>query len=179
MWHGHHTRVAIDTQDNFLYVQNVVVRALTHAAPGYDAIVEECFPAAAMTDPHAFFDAVGDDEKFQRNVAEMMDSCGRFIDFDKIDVVPTSQYVVKAVRGEVGDRFVRSPTSGFIAVLCCGPVERVCASPAFLIYLNSLKSTSTLTNRPVKRSAFSTSATIKALSIEAVTNMPQISSSIS
>ena len=117
--------------------------------------------------------------KFQRNVAEMMDSCGRFIDFDKIDVVPTSQYVVKAVRGEVGDRFVRSPTSGFIAVLCCGPVERVCASPAFLIYLNSLKSTSTLTNRPVKRSAFSTSATIKALSIEAVTNMPQISSSIS
>lgn len=99
VWHGHHTRVAIDTQDNFLYVQNVVVRALTHAAPGYDAIVEECFPAAAMTDPHAFFDAVGDDDKFQRNVAEMMDSCGRFIDFDKIDVVPTSQYVVKAVRG--------------------------------------------------------------------------------
>ncbi|OXI17754.1 EthD domain-containing protein [Burkholderia sp. AU15512] len=99
VWHGHHTRVAIDTQDNFLYVQNVVVRALTHAAPRYDAIVEECFPAAAMTDPHAFFDAVGDDEKFQRNVAEMMDSCGRFIDFDKIDVVPTSQYVVKAVRG--------------------------------------------------------------------------------
>ncbi|MDI9701529.1 EthD domain-containing protein, partial [Burkholderia cenocepacia] len=38
VWHGHHTRVAIDTQDNFLYVQNVVVRALTHAAPGYDAI---------------------------------------------------------------------------------------------------------------------------------------------
>ena len=80
-------------------MQNVVVRALTHAAPGYDAIVEERFPAAAMTDPHAFFDAVGDEEKFQRNVAEMMDSCGRFIDFDKIDVVPTSQYVVKAVRG--------------------------------------------------------------------------------
>lgn len=99
VWHNHHTRVAIDTQDNFLYVQNVVVRALTHAAPGYDAIVEECFPAAAMTDPHAFFDAVGDEEKFQRNINEMMDSCARFIDFDKIDVVPTSQYVVKAING--------------------------------------------------------------------------------
>jgi hypothetical protein len=97
VWHNYHTRVAIDTQDNFLYVQNVVVRALTHAAPAYDAIVEECFPAAAMTDPHAFFDAVGDEEKFQRNVATMMDSCARFIDFDKIDVVPTSQYVVKAL----------------------------------------------------------------------------------
>nr|WP_244101392.1 hypothetical protein [Burkholderia ambifaria] len=75
-----------------------MVRALTHAARGYDAIIEECFPAAAMTDPYAFFDAVGDEETFQRNVAQMMDSCGRVIDFDKIDVVPTSQYVVKAVR---------------------------------------------------------------------------------
>lgn len=99
VWHNHHTRVAIDTQDNFVYVQNVVVRALTHAAPGYDAIVEECFPAEAMTDQHAFFDAVGDEVKFQRNVATMMESCARFIDFDKIDVTPTSQYVVKAVGG--------------------------------------------------------------------------------
>lgn len=39
------------------------------------------------------------EEKFQRNVAQMMDSCVRFIDFDKIDVVPTSQYVVNVVRG--------------------------------------------------------------------------------
>lgn len=99
IWHNHHTRVAIDTQDNFLYVQNVVVRALTYAAPAYDAIVEECFPAAAMIDPQAFFDAVGDEAKFQHNVKEMMDSCARFIDFDKIDVVPTSQYVVKAIGG--------------------------------------------------------------------------------
>jgi hypothetical protein len=99
VWHNHHTRVAIDTQDNFFYVQNVVVRALTHGAPPFDAIVEECFPAAAMTNPHAFFDAVGDEEKFQRNLQTMMESCGRFIDFDKIDVIPTSQYVVKAVSG--------------------------------------------------------------------------------
>ncbi|MES2257453.1 MAG: EthD domain-containing protein [Pseudomonadota bacterium] len=95
IWHNHHTQVAIDTQDNFLYVQNVVVRWLTHGAPHYDAIVEECFPDAAMTDPHAFFDAVGDPDKFQRNLAAMMDSCNRFIDFGRIDVVPTSQYIVK------------------------------------------------------------------------------------
>ncbi|WP_395407538.1 EthD domain-containing protein [Pseudoduganella sp. UC29_106] len=95
IWHGHHTQVAIDTQDNFQYVQNFVVRPLTYGAPRYAAIVEECFPAAAMTDPQVFFDAPGDPEKFKRNLDTMMDSCSRFIDFDKIDVVPTSQYVMR------------------------------------------------------------------------------------
>lgn len=98
VWHNYHTRVAIDTQDNFVYVQNVVVRPLTLGSPPIDAVVEECFPAAAMTDPQAFFDAVGDEAKFQQNLASMMESCNRFIDFDKIDVVPTSQYVIKAPR---------------------------------------------------------------------------------
>ncbi|UCO97000.1 EthD domain-containing protein [Metapseudomonas lalkuanensis] len=96
IWRNHHTRVAIDTQDNFLYVQNLVVRALTHGAAPVDAIVEEAFPPAAMTDPMAFFDAPGDEAKFQQNLAAMMDSCNRFIDFDKLDVLPTSQYVLKA-----------------------------------------------------------------------------------
>lgn len=92
VWHDHHTQVAIETQDNFEYVQNLIVRPLTHGAPPYDAFVEECFPAAAMSDPHAFFDAVGDPAKFQANLATMMDSCQRFIDFSCIDIIPTSQY---------------------------------------------------------------------------------------
>ncbi|WP_137819102.1 EthD domain-containing protein [Pseudomonas sp. 2FG] len=96
IWHNQHTQVAIDTQDNFLYVQNLVLRPLNADAPKFDAIVEECFPPAAMTDPQAFFDAVGDEAKFQRNLATMMESCQRFIDFDKIDVLPTSQYLLKA-----------------------------------------------------------------------------------
>jgi hypothetical protein len=95
IWHNHHTPVAVETQDNFLYVQNVVVRPVTYAAPHYDAIVEEGFPDAAMTDPQAFFDAAGDEGKFQRNLQAMMESCQRFIDFDKIDVIPTSQYLVR------------------------------------------------------------------------------------
>lgn len=94
IWHNRHTQVAIDTQDNFQYVQNVVVRPLTRGAPAFDAIVEECFPPAAMTDPQSFFDAPGDEEKFRSNLAAMMESCGRFIDFDKIDVLPTSQYLI-------------------------------------------------------------------------------------
>jgi len=92
VWHSHHTRVAIDTQANFEYVQNLVVRPLTEGAPGYDAFVEECFPAEAMTNPQAFYDAVGDEPKFQANLATMMDSCGRFIDFTRIDIIPTSQF---------------------------------------------------------------------------------------
>ncbi|MFV3307638.1 hypothetical protein ACNFBT_20430 [Pseudomonas sp. NY15181] len=92
IWQNHHMRVAIDTQDNFLYVQNLVVQVLTPGATPLAAIVEEGFPPAAMTDPMAFFDAPGDEAKFQHNLAVMMDSCQRFIDFDQLGVVLTSQY---------------------------------------------------------------------------------------
>ncbi|SDA34829.1 EthD domain-containing protein [Pseudomonas sp. NFPP10] len=92
IWRNQHTEVAIVTQANFQYVQNLVVAALTPDAPPIDAIVEECFPPAAMTDPQAFFDATGDEARFEKNLAAMMQSCARFIDFDKIDVLPTSQY---------------------------------------------------------------------------------------
>ena len=91
-WRSHHTTVAIETQANFEYVQNRVVRPLTPDAPAYDAFVEECFPTEALTDPRAFFDAVGDEAKYQANLATMMDSCAGFIDFARIDVLPTSQY---------------------------------------------------------------------------------------
>jgi EthD domain len=92
VWRDIHTKVAIDTQANFEYVQNLVVEPLTADAPPYIAIVEECFPLAALTDPQEFFDAVGDSEKFDRNLAAMMESCNRFIDFGTIDVIPTSQF---------------------------------------------------------------------------------------
>lgn len=91
-WHGHHTRVAIDTQSNFEYVQNLIVRPLTEGAPPYDAFVEECFPAEAMTVPEAFFDAVGQPDKFAANVTAMTESCAGFIDFTRIDIIPTSQF---------------------------------------------------------------------------------------
>lgn len=96
-WLGSHTRIAIDTQDTFLYVQNVVGRALHFDAPRYDAIVEEGFPLAALTDPQAFYDAVGDADRHQHHEQLMMESCARFIDGDKLDVMPTSQYVIKPV----------------------------------------------------------------------------------
>lgn len=92
IWQDHHTLVAIETQANFEYVQNLVVRALTPDAPPYVGIVEECFPEAALTDPLAFFDAVGDPARFRANLDRMMESCDRFIDRGTIDVIPTGQY---------------------------------------------------------------------------------------
>jgi len=91
-WHSHHTRVAIETQSNFEYVQNIIVRALTDDAPAYDAFVEECFPTEALNQPEVFFDAVGQPEKFAANTAEMIESCNGFIDFSRIDIIPTSQF---------------------------------------------------------------------------------------
>lgn len=93
-WHNGHTDVAIETQSTFGYVQNVVVRPLTRDAPAIDAIVEELFPTAALTSLHAFFDAADDDE-LAANMARMGDSVARFGADRSLDVVPTSQYVIR------------------------------------------------------------------------------------
>jgi EthD domain len=91
-WRGHHTGIAIDTQANFEYVQNLIVEPLSEFAPGYDAFVEECFPSEAMTDPSAFFAAEGEPDRLKANLDAMMASCGAFIDFTRIDIIPTSKF---------------------------------------------------------------------------------------
>jgi len=92
VWFEQHTPVGIETQANFFYRHNVVVLPLTAQAPPYRGIVEECFPPAALRDSQAFYDAVGDEARHQRHLARMMASCARFIDFDRIDVLATSEY---------------------------------------------------------------------------------------
>lgn len=91
-WQDLHTQVAIETQANFEYVQNLIARTLLPGPQDYAAIVEECFPEQAMDNPHAFFDAVGDDVRFAANTAAMAESCARFIGKDCVDLLPTSQY---------------------------------------------------------------------------------------
>jgi hypothetical protein len=93
-WQNGHSQLAVDTQSTFGYTQNVVVRALSDDAPVFDGIVEELFPGEALTDLHAFFDAVGDDDKLARNMTAMGQSTERFGASESIDVVPTSQYVI-------------------------------------------------------------------------------------
>ena len=98
IWKGSHSRVAIDTQSTFAYRQNLVVCALADDAPVLHAIVEENFPDAAMTSKHAFY-AAADDATLAAHETAMMESCARFIDFDKIDVVPMSEYLFSAAAG--------------------------------------------------------------------------------
>ena len=93
IWQGSHTQVAIDTQSTFAYRQNVIVRTLGDDTAAFDAVIEENFPPAAMTSDCAFY-GVADEKGLQVNIAAMIDSCARFIDFDKIDVIPMSEYVL-------------------------------------------------------------------------------------
>jgi hypothetical protein len=93
-WQGHHTQVAIETQSTFLYIQNVIVRAVTPEAPAWSAIVEEGFPAEAPTDPMVFFAAGSSREKLEENRRRLMESCARFIDFARVESHPMSSYVL-------------------------------------------------------------------------------------
>ena len=91
-WERVHRDVAIAVQSTFSYVRNEVVRPLTEAAPPWGGIVEEGFPLAALEDPQAFYDAVGDDAKYQDHLKQMVDSCNAFLDMQKVDSHPMSEY---------------------------------------------------------------------------------------
>ncbi|SEH78168.1 EthD domain-containing protein [Mycolicibacterium rutilum] len=93
-WHLDHTPVAIATQSTFGYTQNAVVRALTPDAPAIDAIVEEQFPLAALSDLHAFFGAADDDDLRDR-MDRMVASTAAFGANRDVDTVPTSRYVYR------------------------------------------------------------------------------------
>ena len=93
-WTHYHTEIAIETQSNFIYTQNTVVRRIQKDAPKFIAIIEECFPSGAMTDQEEFYAAKGNPALMKQNSNIMMESCNKFIDFSKIEVIPTSRYLV-------------------------------------------------------------------------------------
>ncbi|MBP6104988.1 MAG: EthD domain-containing protein [Steroidobacteraceae bacterium] len=94
IWSEEHTSVGIDIQANFRYVQNVVTLPLAADGPPFSGVVEECFPIEAMRDPQVFFDAPGDPAECQRRAQLMQHSCAKFIDFDRLDVIATSEYML-------------------------------------------------------------------------------------
>ena len=93
LWHEQQRACAIETQATFGYVRNEIVRALTTGAPTWAAIVEENFPLAALTDPAAFYDAVGDPAKLKRNSKRMIDTCQGFLAQDRVESHPMSEWV--------------------------------------------------------------------------------------
>ncbi|MFT6052857.1 MAG: hypothetical protein ACI9B9_002513 [Halioglobus sp.] len=92
-WQRLHTPIAIEIQANFAYCQNRIISNSADNALPIDALVEESFIPEAMTSDHAFFGVENDDE-LQARQTKMMESCGRFLDYDKIDVIPMSEYIV-------------------------------------------------------------------------------------
>jgi hypothetical protein len=94
-WHIDHTPVAIETQATFGYTQNAVVRTLTPKAPVLSAIVEELFPAEAVTDITAFFGA-SDNADLTERISRMVASTSAFGANENVDTVPTSRYVFRS-----------------------------------------------------------------------------------
>lgn len=91
-WERVHRDVAIETQSTFSYVRNEVVRPVTEGAPPWGGVVEEGFPLEALSNPQAFYDAVGDEPKYQANLKRMIDSCQAFLSMEKVDSHPMSEY---------------------------------------------------------------------------------------
>jgi len=91
LWQGQHTQVAIDTQATFAYRQNIIEKAFNENSPVLHAMIEENFPPEAMSSEQAFYGAK-DDVDLKARQRTMIESCARFIDFDKIDVIPMSEY---------------------------------------------------------------------------------------
>lgn len=94
-WFGHHKKVALETQCTFSYVRNVVVRPLSNDAPQWAGIVEEGFPTEAVTDPMIWYCADGSEEKMQKNIGRMMESVQAFLDIDRVESNPMSEYTIK------------------------------------------------------------------------------------
>ena len=80
--------------------QDPRARSIVHLASRLDfvtlklfaAIVEEHFPMAALTDPHAFYGSGGDDAELSRRMTELMASVARFGADQGLDLVPTSRF---------------------------------------------------------------------------------------
>lgn len=92
-WQDQHTTVAIETQATFGYVQNTVIETIAGDGKPVDALVEELFPMAALTDPHAFYGSGGDKKELHRRVIRMIESTSEFGANVNIDVIPTSRYI--------------------------------------------------------------------------------------
>ena len=63
-------------------------------APPWRGIVEEGFPRAAVTDPMLWYKAGGSPEKLRENLGRMVESCKQFLDLDRVESHPLTQYVL-------------------------------------------------------------------------------------
>jgi hypothetical protein len=97
-WHGTQSPASGRLQPRTRYVRNEVVRALTPRAPEVHGIVEEGWPSADhVADPMLFFNADGDPERLQANVAEMLGNVEACLDLSRLRSTTMSEYLVRTV----------------------------------------------------------------------------------
>ncbi len=95
-WLVEHTPIAIRTQATTAYLQHRCLAPLpgTHPdPPRVDALVEELFPMAGITDVHAFYGSGGDDAELSRRMSELMASVSRIGADRDLDLVPGSRHL--------------------------------------------------------------------------------------
>ena len=94
-WHGTQSPESGLLQPRTRYVRNEVHRAITPEAPEIDGIVEEGWPSARhIADPMLFFNADGDPERLQANLARMMTNVTACLDLTRLRSVPMSEYLL-------------------------------------------------------------------------------------
>jgi hypothetical protein len=96
-WYGVQSPVSTRLQPRIRYIRNAVARAVTPDAKPWLGIVEECWPSPEhITDPHKFYLTGGSDELLQKNLAEMLESVGAFLELDKIRSYMLSEYILRS-----------------------------------------------------------------------------------
>ncbi len=84
-WRNEHAAIACDLQTTLAYTQNYV------AADNIDAVVEELFPVAALTNPLLYF-AAKDKQQLKNNMATLIASSNKFIDMSSLNVSHLQAY---------------------------------------------------------------------------------------
>jgi len=92
IWFSQHSPLALEIQCTHLYVRNVAMCALTPEAPPWRGIVEEGFPAEAVTNPMLWYKADGDPQKLRENLGRMIASVRAFLDIERVESHPLTEY---------------------------------------------------------------------------------------
>lgn len=91
-WQGRHTWVALSIHPHLEYVQSPVIRAITPDAPPIAGFGEETFPIEGLGHEAVLYRAEGDPGKHAALREVMFEDANRFIDFDRLDMLISSQF---------------------------------------------------------------------------------------
>jgi hypothetical protein len=91
-WQDRHTWVALSIHPHLEYIQNLVVEPVTVDAPPIAGVGEEAFPIEGLHDERPLFRGGDTDEKYEALHKIMYEDAARFIDFDRLDMMVSSQF---------------------------------------------------------------------------------------